>query len=42
MYEMLTGKQPFAGDYEQAVMYSIINEDAEPITSLRTGVPMEV
>ncbi|MCH8124570.1 serine/threonine protein kinase [candidate division KSB1 bacterium] len=42
LYEMLTGKQPFAGDYEQAVMYSIMNEDAEPITGLRTGVPMEL
>ena len=42
LYEMLTGKQPFQGDYEQAVMYSIMNEDPEPITGLRTGVPMEL
>ena len=42
LYEMLSGKQPFAGDYEQAVIYSIINEDPEPLTALRTGVPMEV
>jgi len=42
LYEMVTGKQPFAGDYEQAVMYSIVNEDPEPITGLRTGVPMEL
>ena len=42
LYEMLTGKQPFAGDYEQAVMYSIMNEDPEPVTGLRTGVPMEL
>jgi serine/threonine protein kinase/tetratricopeptide (TPR) repeat protein len=41
-YEMIAGRQPFAGDYEQAVMYSIINEDAEPLTGLRTGVPMEI
>jgi len=26
LYEMLTGELPFKGDYEQAVMYSIINE----------------
>ena len=25
LYEMLTGKQPFEGDYEQAVMYSIMH-----------------
>lgn len=27
MYEMLTGQQPFIGDYEQAVIYSILNEE---------------
>ena len=42
IYEMITGKQPFAGDYEQAVMYSIMNEDPEPPTAFRTGVPMEL
>ena len=41
-YEMLTGEQPFKGDYEQAVTYSIMNEDPEPPTALRTGVPMEL
>jgi serine/threonine protein kinase len=42
LFEMLTGQVPFKGEYEQAVVYSIINEDAEPVTSLRTGVPMEL
>ena len=42
IYEMITGQQPFAGDYEQAVMYSIMNEDPEPLTALRTGLPMEL
>ena len=32
MYQMLTGKAPFKGDYEQAVIYSILNEEPEPIT----------
>ena len=27
LYEMLTGDLPFKGDYEQAIMYSILNED---------------
>ena len=31
LYEMLTGKLPFRGDYEAALMYSILNEEAEPI-----------
>ncbi|MFQ5676237.1 MAG: protein kinase, partial [bacterium] len=42
LYEMVAGQQPFAGDYEQAMMYSIMNEDPEPLTALRTGVPMEL
>jgi serine/threonine protein kinase/Tfp pilus assembly protein PilF len=40
LYEMVTDQQPFGGDYEQAVLYSILNEDCEPLTGLRTGVPM--
>jgi TolB-like protein/Tfp pilus assembly protein PilF len=39
---MLTGQLPFKGDYESAVIYSIINESPEPITVLRIGVPMEL
>ncbi|MBN2365524.1 MAG: hypothetical protein EH225_06025 [Calditrichaeota bacterium] len=27
LYEMLTGRVPFTGDYEQAVIYSILHED---------------
>ena len=41
VYEMVTGQQPFKGDYEQAVIYSILSEDPEPMTALRTGVPVE-
>jgi TolB-like protein/Tfp pilus assembly protein PilF/predicted Ser/Thr protein kinase len=39
LYEMLTGKLPFEGDYEQAVIYSILNELPKPITMQRTDVP---
>ena len=42
IYEMISGQQPFKGHYDKAVMYSILNEAPEPITSLRTGVPMEL
>lgn len=42
LYEMISGLQPFKGDYDRAVMYSILNEEPEPITALRTGVPMEL
>jgi TolB-like protein/tRNA A-37 threonylcarbamoyl transferase component Bud32/Flp pilus assembly protein TadD len=39
LYEMVTGQRPFRGDYEQAVVYYIMNEEPEPVTALRTGVP---
>ncbi|UCE18627.1 MAG: serine/threonine protein kinase, partial [Gemmatimonadota bacterium] len=42
LYEMVTGQLPFKGDYDQAVVYSILNEETEPMTGLRTGVPMEL
>jgi serine/threonine protein kinase/tetratricopeptide (TPR) repeat protein len=42
MYEMITGRLPFSGDYEQAIVYRILNEEPEPITSLRSNVPMEL
>jgi serine/threonine protein kinase len=42
LYEMLTGKRPFRGEYDQAVIYSILNEQPKPVTGLRTGLPMEL
>jgi eukaryotic-like serine/threonine-protein kinase len=42
LYEMLTGQLPFKGEYEQAVTYSIQSENPEPLTALRTGIPMEL
>ncbi len=41
LYEMVVGVRPFRGEYDQAVLYSILNEEPEPMTSLRTGVPIE-
>ena len=42
LYEMLSGQLPFKSEYEQAVVYSILNEDPEPIKNLRSSVPMEL
>ncbi len=42
LYQMITGSQPFKGDYDQAVFYSIINEEPEHVTGLRSGVPLEL
>ena len=39
LYEMLTGKRPFESEYEQALVYSIINQDPTPIRNLRPDVP---
>ncbi len=41
-YELLTGEQPFKGDYEQAVIYSILNEEHNPLTELRKDIPKEI
>jgi len=42
LYNMLTGKLPFKGEYETAIVYSIVNVEPEAITGLRTGIPVEL
>ncbi len=42
LYEMLAGRLPFRGDYEQAVRYSIVNEDPKPLSEIRPSVPEDV
>jgi serine/threonine protein kinase/Tfp pilus assembly protein PilF len=42
LYEMLVGRLPFKGEYEQAVVYSILNENAESIANTRSEIPMEL
>ncbi len=42
LYEMLTGRPPFTGEHEAAVLYQIMNEQPQPVTGVRTGVPMEL
>lgn len=42
IYEMLTGQYPFKGEYEQAIVYSILSEEPEPVTALRSGIPMQL
>lgn len=39
LYEMVTGELPFNADYEQAVIYSILNEQPEPATSRNGQLP---
>ncbi len=42
LYEMITGKLPFKGDHEPAIIYSIGNEDPEPLARYKSGVPDEL
>ena len=42
LFEMVTGRLPFAGDYDQVIFYTIMNTPVEPLTSIRSGVPMSL
>jgi non-specific serine/threonine protein kinase len=38
LYELLTGKLPFVGEHQAAIIYSIINEDPQPIARFNNQV----
>jgi serine/threonine protein kinase/lipoprotein NlpI len=42
LYEMITGQLPFKGEHEAAVLYSLLNEDPEPLSRYKTNVPDEL
>ena len=42
LYEMLTGRRPFEAEYENALLYSILNSEPAPITALRSGISKEL
>jgi serine/threonine protein kinase/Tfp pilus assembly protein PilF len=42
LYEMLTGKLPFKGEHQAALMYSLVNEDPLPIQRFNEHVPQEI
>ena len=39
LYEMLAGKLPFKGDYEQTLIHSILKTEPEPISKFRKDLP---
>ena len=39
LFEMITGQLPFKGDYEQAMIYSIVNDDPRSILELGEEIP---
>ena len=42
LYEMFGGQLPFKGEHDQAVVYSILNENPKPITDLRSEIPISI
>ncbi len=42
LYEMLTGTLPFKGEYEQAVIYSILNEVPKTTSFLNKDIPKTI
>jgi serine/threonine protein kinase/tetratricopeptide (TPR) repeat protein len=39
LYEMVSGRLPFGGDFDQAIIYSILNTDPAPLTSPLADIP---
>lgn len=42
LYEMVTGSPPFRGETGAAVANAVLNARPEPLTALRSGVPLEL
>ena len=42
LYEMIVGRPPFRGEYTEAIIYAILNEEPERLIGLRTDLPLEV
>jgi len=42
LYEMLSGIHPFQAEYEQALMFKILNEDPEPLSTIRDDIPADL
>ena len=41
-FETLTGKLPYSGEFEQAIIYSILNEEPKTVLSIRKDVPLKL
>jgi tetratricopeptide (TPR) repeat protein/tRNA A-37 threonylcarbamoyl transferase component Bud32 len=42
LYEMIAGRTPFRGEHEAAMMYSIVNEEPQPISSFVPGISSQL
>src|SRR2546425_11906406 len=41
-YEMVTGRTPFAGEHEVAILSSVLNQAPTPVSTLRPDVPADM
>jgi len=39
LYELVAGRTPFRGHYSDSIVYSIVNEEPQPLSELRSDVP---
>lgn len=42
LYEMLSGAHPFQAEYQQALMFKILNEDPDPPSAIRDDIPADL
>jgi Tol biopolymer transport system component len=42
LYEMLTGRRPFAGDTKLSTLAAIVNQEAQPVRQVVEGLPAEL
>ncbi len=42
LYEMLAGEIPFRGDFEQAIIYAVLNEEPASLAEVRPDIPAEL
>jgi serine/threonine protein kinase/Tol biopolymer transport system component len=42
LYEMVTGRRPFRGEHDQAVLYALFNQEPDPVEQLRPDAPPEL
>ena len=42
LYEMITGQLPFRGERTEAILHAIQSAETEPVTALRSGLPIEL
>ena len=42
LYEMITGRRPFAAEHPQAQIHAILQEEPEPVSQVRPGIPPAV